>query len=423
MAGVIPGKMFTPGSDFSSQSYRTLANKAEVDIEQAHQIIKEKLPVLGELKALLLVHLGDEPPFYIDARSGTAHIIDSTSDEPDTKLKIKPEYISLFYEGKLEPRCALFRDAILDKASVPIGLTPVAVKFADLLTPHPPLPPKPADQFDRLPQPTNIDQGKRDIKEFGYGIAKNVLTAEQVVIIKKAVQEQAAGEREAGIAQADGGPHRPNQRIWVLANKGEEFLDLLNHPIIDELLPWFLGDNAIIHSYSANIVRPGNVPMQLHYDQLSVQPPNRELAFGLNILFYLEDITPQNGGTLIYPASHVGHVAPPDIFITDGTVAVEAPAGSALIIDSRVWHATGPNRETCGERPAISIFFMRYFVRQQENNFLSLRKDVWPNLSDRLKRMLGFYTAGTLGGVDGDVREGQFVEWKEGAGTMRAPHE
>ncbi|KAI0423853.1 hypothetical protein F5Y09DRAFT_175360 [Xylaria sp. FL1042] len=423
MAGVAPGKTFTPGLDFSSQSYSGLADKAETDVKRALEIIKEKLPLLGQLNALLSVRFGDKPPFYIDARSGTAQIVDSTDDEPDTRLKIKPEYISLFYEGKLEPRYALFKDGILDQALLPMGLTPVAIKFADLLSPHPPLPPKPADQFERLPQPSDIDQVKRDIKEFGYGIAKDVLTAEQVAIMKKAVQEQAAGEREAGIGQADGGPNRPNQRIWTLVNKGEEFLDLLNHPIIDELVPWFLGENAIIHTYTANIVRPGNVPMQLHNDQLGVQPPNRELAFGMNILLYLENVTPQNGGTLVFPGSHVGQVAPTDIFSTEGTVAVSAPAGSALVIDTRIWHATGPNRETSGERPAILFFFMRYFMRQQENNFLSLRKDVWPKLSDRVKRMLGFCTAGTLGGVDGDVREGQFVEWKDGVGRMRAPHE
>lgn len=240
--------------------------------------------------------------------------------------------------------------------------------------------------------------------------------------MKKAVQEQAAGEREAGIAQMDGGPQGPNQRLWTLVNKGEDFLDLLNHPIIDEMIPWFLGEHAIITTYTANIARPGNQPMQLHTDQIAVQPPIRDMAFGMNIMFYLEDVTEANGGTRVYPGSHLGQIAPPDIFTVEGTVAAAAPAGSALVFESRLWHATGPNRETAGERPVILLFFMRSFIRQQENNFLSLRKEVWPKLSDRVKRMLGFYTTGALGGVDGEVREGVFVEWKEGVGKMRAPH-
>ncbi|KAJ2969139.1 hypothetical protein NUW58_g10056 [Xylaria curta] len=159
MAGVAPGKTFTPGLDFSSQAYSNHADKFEADVKRAYEIIDEKLPLLGELKALLRVSIGGKPPFYIDARSGTAKLEDSTDDEPDVGLNIKPEYIVQFYEGKLEPRYGLFKDAFFHEASMPSGRVPVAIKFADLLTPNPPIPPKHADQFDRLPQPTeDIDQ-------------------------------------------------------------------------------------------------------------------------------------------------------------------------------------------------------------------------------------------------------------------------
>lgn len=99
---------------------------------------------------------------------------------------------------------------------MPKGNVPLAIKFADLITPNPPTPPKKASTFSRLPKPTeDIEQVKQDIKEFGYGLIKNALTPEQVAIMKKAVQEQAAGENAAGIGQADGGPNGPNQRIWT----------------------------------------------------------------------------------------------------------------------------------------------------------------------------------------------------------------
>lgn len=47
-----------------------------------------------------------------------------------------------------------------------------------------------------------------------YSLVENALSREQVRILKKAVQEQAAGERKAGVATFDGGPDTPNQRIW-----------------------------------------------------------------------------------------------------------------------------------------------------------------------------------------------------------------
>ncbi|KAI1339870.1 hypothetical protein F5Y15DRAFT_415788 [Xylariaceae sp. FL0016] len=426
MAGVPPGKPLTPGLDFSNHVYSDTARKSEADVMRAYDIITRKLPDLSQLNALISVSLGGQPPVFIDARSEgpSATLLEKTEDTPDAQLTIRPEYIALFYEGQLEPRYGLFKDAFFHETSMPKGNISVAIKFADLLTPNPPTPVTKytPEAFPRLPEPTeDIEQVKRDIKEFGFGLVKNALTLEQVAIIKKAVAEQAAGEMQAGVGKTDGGPTQPNQRVWVLTNKGDEFLDLLDHPLIDEMVPWLLGDLAHVHSYFANIARPENTPMQLHTDQVPIQPPMRDVTFGMNIMWFLADVTEKNGGTRVYPGSHRGNVAPEDIFDVSGSVAASGPAGTALVFESRLWHATGPNRDTV-ERPAVLMFFMRSFVRQQENNGLSLRKEVAPKLSDRHKRFMGFYTMGALGGIDGEVREGIYVERKDDCvGRVRVP--
>lgn len=394
-------------------------DKSEEIYQRAVALIKDRLPTMHILKALLVVNLGRPTDIVIDAR-GTPAILEKTDEEPDCRLQIKPEYLLQFSEGKLEPRYGIFKDAFFHEASVPKGNIRVAIKFADLLCPVNPVPPSFAADA-KLPQPTeDLDQVKKDISEFGYGLVKNALTPEQVATLKKAVKEQAAGERAAGVAANDGGPNAPNQRLWTLINKGQEFVDLLDHPLIDDVVPELLGEHALLHSYSANIARPGNVPMQLHTDQVAIQPPIRDIAFGLNIMWFLEDITADNGGTRVYPGSHIGHVAPDDIFDITGSVAAEGPSGTALVFESRLWHCTGPNIQKTGERPVILMFFMRSFIRQQENNFLSLRSDVEANLSDRVKALLGFRTTGALGGVEGDVREGLIVtKLKDPVGPLR----
>lgn len=45
--------------------------------------------------------------------------------------------IAQFYDGKLEPRYGLFKDAFFHPASMPKGSIPLGIKFADLLTPNP----------------------------------------------------------------------------------------------------------------------------------------------------------------------------------------------------------------------------------------------------------------------------------------------
>lgn len=394
-------------------------DKSEEIYQQAVNLINDRLPSMHILKALLVVNLGKPTDIIIDAR-GTPVLLEKTDEEPDCKLQIKPGYLVHFSEGKLEPRYGIFKDAFFHEASMPKGDIRVAIKFADLLCPvNPVLPSFAADA--NLPQPTdNLDQVMKDISEFGYGLVKNALSPEQVTTLKKAIKEQAAGERAAGVAAKDGGPNAPNQRIWTLINKGQEFVDLLEHPLIDDVVPELLGEHALLHSYSANIARPGNVPMQLHTDQVAIQPPIRDIAFGLNIMWFLEDVTADNGGTRVFPGSHIGHVAPDDLFDIKGTVAAEGPAGTALVFESRLWHCTGPNIQKTGERPVILMFFMRSFIRQQENNFLSLRADVEASLSDRIKRLLGFCTTGALGGVEGEVREGLMVKkLKDPVGPLR----
>jgi ectoine hydroxylase-related dioxygenase (phytanoyl-CoA dioxygenase family) len=138
-----------------------------------------------------------------------------------------------------------------------------------------------------------------------------------------------------------------------------------------------------------------------------VQPPIPDVMVGLNIAFFLDDVTEANGGTRLAPCSGQRGMAPDDPFSIAGTIAAEGPAGTALLWDSRVWHGTGPNK-TDGLRHVILLYFNRHFMRAQENWSLSLREDVRERLSERALTMFGFRVTNTMGGVEGP-REGTFV--------------
>ncbi|RYO81429.1 hypothetical protein DL766_004708 [Monosporascus sp. MC13-8B] len=315
-------------------------------------------------------------------------------------------------------------DARTYAPSIPVGDVPKLIRFADLLNKTHVTLLKGPEHFDlsKLPRPTeDIEQIKHDLQEFGYGLVKNALLPSEVDIIRGAVLEQAAGEREAGVATFDGGPNGPNQRVWNLINKGDEFIDLLNHPLIDAIVPWFLGEHAHISTFSANIVHPGNVPMQLHTDQASKTPPHRHMSLGLNISFYLVDTVDINGATRVYPASHRGNVAPSDIWTVEGSIPAEGPAGTAVVFDNRLWHTTGPNRATEGplERPVILLHFVRSYVRAGENHYLSLRKEVEAKLPDRQKAFFGFRKIPGVGSVEGNTAPNFVTRTENAIGPMR----
>jgi hypothetical protein len=221
----------------------------------------------------------------------------------DAAVRIKPVMIQRFVDGLMEARYALnYGHVHVD------GPTRVGTKFVDALTPFGAVHPKlDRSKLDRLPKPTeDIEQVKRDLKEWGYGLVKNALTPDELQKLTKRLMDQAKGEVDAGVGFFDGGEAQPNQRVWNLPNKGEEFLDLLDtNKVIKDYVPEFLGEDAILFSYTANIARPGNTPMHLHTDQITVgnsltsvlhqltvvqiQPPIRDVAFGLNLMYFLTD--------------------------------------------------------------------------------------------------------------------------------------
>jgi ectoine hydroxylase-related dioxygenase (phytanoyl-CoA dioxygenase family) len=260
-----------------------------------------------------------------------------------------------------------------------------------------------------LPKATpDLARAKADYERFGYCLLQDAISPETVARLRRRLVDQAAAEREAGVAILDGGPNLTNQRVRILPNKGQEFLDLLNAPVIDEFCPQLLGDHYIISSYSANIAGNGGEPMYLHYDQVFVDPPIPNVQLGLNFAFFLDDVHEANGGTRLLPANAKDGFAPDNPLSTDGTVAAEGPAGTALIFDSRVWHGTGSNT-TDEPRHVLLLFLLRFFMRAQDNYALCLRDDVKATLSDRIKTMLGFRVTNSLGGL-GLGKEGSIVD-------------
>ncbi|KAJ9603815.1 hypothetical protein H2200_012001 [Cladophialophora chaetospira] len=396
----------------------------KADYDRAKDLIKTKLDDMSLVAAKFILTIApNHAPLLIDARVSPATLTTLEEDGPDDldgEVYITATMIKRFVDGLMDARYALNWGHIFMRS----GPTRIGVKFVDALTPFNAVHPK-LDRLDlkTLPQPTeDIAQVQKDLDVWGYGFVKNALTAEEVQTLRKRLMDQARGEADTGIGFFDGGEKKPNQRVWCLPNKGKEFIDLLEHnKTIDAVVPDFLGDDAILFSYTANIARPGNTPMHMHTDQITIQPPIRSVAVGMNLMYFLEDVTPENGGTLVMPGSHKGNWAPDDPYDPVDTVAAAGPAGTCMVFESRLWHATGANtmpEDSGSERPVILVLFTRPWMRQQENYSLSVKEDVLESCSDRVKGYLGFRTTGSIGGVqtkrkDGSIvsrpREGEFI--------------
>ena len=112
-------------------------------------------------------------------------------------------------------------------------------------------------EFGRdLPQPTrDLETAKADLSEAGYCVIDLALPKEQLGLVRERLEEQALAEQQAGIGYFDGAPDQNwgsfrdadgklrsdgftqaaggiNQRVWMLINKGQAFVDLLSHDMV-----------------------------------------------------------------------------------------------------------------------------------------------------------------------------------------------
>jgi ectoine hydroxylase-related dioxygenase (phytanoyl-CoA dioxygenase family) len=122
-------------------------------------------------------------------------------------------------------------------------------------------------------------------------------------------------------------------------------------------------------------------------------------------MWMMDDFTDANGATRIVPGSHAeARNADPEA--VGRTVPVEAPAGTAMVFDGRVWHGTGANA-TDVRRHGILAYYSVPWLRQQENFTVSCSREVVDVMTPELHRLVGFdmYAFyGMIGGIGGAGR-------------------
>jgi ectoine hydroxylase-related dioxygenase (phytanoyl-CoA dioxygenase family) len=99
----------------------------------------------------------------------------------------------------------------------------------------------------------------------------------------------------------------------------------------------------------------------------------------------IDDFTEQNGATLVCPGSHLLDGPPQGISMVSAT----GSAGTALVVDGRTWHGTGPNTTVDRHRTGILAYYCRPYIRQQENMSLSLSNVVRDSMTPERRKLFG----------------------------------
>lgn len=253
-----------------------------------------------------------------------------------------------------------------------------------------------------LAQSLDCNAIERELDDNGFSIAEGILSVEDTAWLKGRLWEIAAELKAGGIETHTGiiDPTPENVRIYDLPDHDPAFLDLLTSQEIVAVVQQALDGEFLASNFTANIARPGAQPMRIHSDMALVFPEPWQQRWALNVIWCLDDICEANGATRYLPGSHriESHDTLPDDAMAK-TRPFEAPAGSIIVMDGRLWHTSGHNRTEDSDRALLFAYYSRAFIRPQVNWYEALRPEVVVSLTERQRQLFGFGPLANTHGV------------------------
>ena len=196
------------------------------------------------------------------------------------------------------------------------------------------------------------------------------------------------------------------RRTGSLIARSPSCRELVMHPLTLAVARTFLGHatNIQLHLTQAIAIGPGETAQPIHRDQWAFDffpfPPGYEVQ--CNTIWAMTEFTEENGGTRVV----VGSNAREDrlSFGPDDTEPAEMARGSVLCYSGSVYHGGGANR-SAATRLGLNITYNVAWLRQEENQYLSVPREVAETLPIDLLRLMGYDRgAYALGYID-DLRD------------------
>jgi ectoine hydroxylase-related dioxygenase (phytanoyl-CoA dioxygenase family) len=212
------------------------------------------------------------------------------------------------------------------------------------------------------------------------------------------------------LARTPAGPDdfsgRLTRRTGALIVRSPSARELVMHPLA-------LGATALVLAHSTNFqlhltqaiaIGPGQGAQPLHRDRWAFDffPFPNSYEVQCNTIWAQTDFTEENGATRVVPRSNQAEDGV--VFAAADTVPAEMARGSALFYSGSVYHGGGSN-QTDATRVGVNITYNVAWLRQEENQYLSVPKDVAETLPLDLLRLMGYSRgAYALGYID-DLRD------------------
>jgi ectoine hydroxylase-related dioxygenase (phytanoyl-CoA dioxygenase family) len=244
------------------------------------------------------------------------------------------------------------------------------------------------------------------LDEAGCLVVHGMAGADATAAVRAELADHMTAARVADDKPGDFYPGN-TRRVVALMHRSPTVRELMMHPTVEQLSDRHLLANC--NKWQLNVtaaleVGPGARDQILHREEdlfpyFALPRPNLILA----TMWAIADFTVENGGTQLVPGSHrwdADRIAEPD-----EVVRAEMPAGSVLFWLGGTLHGAGANSTDDDWRYGIVLTYTLGWLRQEENQHVSMPLADALALPDAMRSRLGFDTdyEGSLGFYDRSV--------------------
>jgi hypothetical protein len=222
--------------------------------------------------------------------------------------------------------------------------------------------------------------------------------------------EQVRAELAPHLAATPPGPDgftgRHTRRTGGLIARSETCRELVSHPLVLGAVGGLLSHatNFQLHLTQLITIGPGESAQKIHRDQWAFDffPFPKGYEVQCNTIWALTDFTERNGATRLIPGSH--RYDDKLEFHEADTEPAEMEAGSVLFYTGSLYHGGGANSSDA-DRLGLNLTYAVAWLRQEENQYLSVPLEIARELPEPLLRLMGYARgAYALGYVD-DLRD------------------
>lgn len=219
-------------------------------------------------------------------------------------------------------------------------------------------------------------------------------------------REELASHLDATRPGPDAFTGQRTRRTGGLVARSATCRELVMHPLVLGATKRVLAKATSFQLHLTQVIAigPGEPAQLVHRDQWAFDffPFPRGYEVQCNTIWAMTDFTEENGATRVIPGSHLYEDGLR--FTEADTVPAEMEKGSVVFYTGSLYHGGGANRSDA-TRYGVNLTYNLSWLRQEENQYLSVPHEVARTLPEDLLRLMGYARgAYALGYVD-DLRD------------------